>query len=163
MLLLLLLSHFSRVRLHVTAARQASLSFTICWCLLTLMSIESVMPSNHLTLCCSLLLPPSVFPASGSFQMSQLFTSGGWSIGVSASASVLPVNIQGWFPLGLTGLISLQLRDSQESSPAPQFKSINSSALCLLYGPALTFTHDYGKNHSFDYVDLCRQSNVSAF
>ena len=77
--------------------------------------------------------------------MSQLFTSGGQSIGVSAS--VLPMNIQGWFPLGVTGLIS---RDSQESSPAPKFKSINSSVLSLLYGPTLTSEHDYWKNHSFD-------------
>ena len=72
------------------------------------------------------------FPASGSFQMSRLFTSGGQSIGVSASASVLPKNIQDWFPLGLTGLISLRdsLKDSQGSSPTPQFKSINSPVLC---------------------------------
>ena len=73
---------------------------------------------------------PQCFPASGSFPMSLLFASDGQSIG--ASASVLPVNIQGWFPLGLTSLISLQLRDSQESSPAPQFKSINSSVLSFL-------------------------------
>ena len=65
------------------------------------------------------------FPASGSFPMSQFFPSGGQSIEVSASASVLPMNIQDWFPLGLTSLISLQSRDSQESSPTPQFKSIN--------------------------------------
>ena len=65
--------------------------------------------------------------------MSQFIASGGQSIGVSASASVLPMNIQGWFPLGLTGWISLQSRDSQESSPTPQFKSINSSVLSFLY------------------------------
>ena len=64
------------------------------------------------------------FPVSGSFQMTQLFTLGGQSIGVSASVSVLPVNIQGWFPLGLTGCIPCSPRDSQESSPTPQFKSI---------------------------------------
>ena len=91
-----------------TAARQASLSFTISWSLLKFMSIESVMPSNHLGLCQPLLLLPSIFPASGSFLMSQVFTSGGQSIGVSASASVLPVSIQDWFPLGRTGWISLQ-------------------------------------------------------
>ena len=85
------------------------------------MSSESVMPSNHLVLCCPLLLLPSIFPASGSFPVSRLFTSGGQSIGASALASVLPVNIQDWFPLGLTGLISLQSKeDSEESSPAPQ-------------------------------------------
>ena len=98
-----------------------------------LMSIESVMPSNHLILCRPLLLLPSIFPSVRVFvQMSQFFASGGQSIGVSASASVLSMNIQDWFPLGLTGLISLQSRDSQESSPTPQFKSINSSALSFL-------------------------------
>ena len=73
----------------------------------------------------------------------------GQSIGASASASVLPMNIQDWFPLGWTGWISLQPRDSQESSPTPQFKSINSSVLSFLYGPALTSIHDYWKSHSF--------------
>ena len=72
-----------------------------------LMTPELVMPSNHLILCLPLLLLPSVFPASGSFPMSQYFTSGGQSIGVSASASVLPMNIQDGFPLGWTGWISL--------------------------------------------------------
>ena len=91
------------------------------------------------------------FPASGSFLMSQFFTSGGQSTGASASASILPMNIQDWFPLGLTGLISLQTPlDSQESSPTPQFKSINSLVLSCLYDLTLTFIHDYWKNHSFD-------------
>ena len=81
------------------------------------------------------------FPASGSFPVSWLFKSGGQSIGASASASVLPVNIHGWFPLRLTGWISLLFKGSQESSLAPQFKSINSLALSLLYGPALTSIH----------------------
>ena len=103
---------------------RASLSFTVSWNLLTLMSIESMMPSNHLILCCPLLLlPSSTFPASGSFPVSWLFTSGGQSNGPSASASVLPMNIRGWFPLGWTGLISICPRDFQESSPAPQFKA----------------------------------------
>ena len=90
------------------------------------------------------------FPTSGSFPMSQFFPSDGQSIGASASASVLPMNIQGLFPLGLTGLTSCSPRDSQESSPTPQFKSINSSVLSFLYGPTLTSIHDYWKNHSFD-------------
>ena len=102
------------------------------------------------------------FLGSGSFLMSQLFASVGQSIGASPSASVLPMNIQVWFPLGLTDLI-LQSKDSQESSPTPQFKSINSSVLSLLYSPTLTSIHDYWKNHSSDYTDLCRQSDVSAF
>ena len=104
-------SSVSHVRLFVTqwtAAHQASLSITNSQSLLKLMSTESVMPSNHLILCRPLLLLPSIFPISGSFQMSQLFTSNGQSIGASASASVLPMNIQGWFPLGWTGRISLQ-------------------------------------------------------
>ena len=77
-----------------TAAPQASQSVTNSWSLLKLMSIVSVIPSNHFILCCLLLLPPSSFPASGPLQMSQFFTSGGQSIGVSASASVLLMNIQ---------------------------------------------------------------------
>ena len=76
--------------------------------LLTLMSIESVMPSNHLILCRPLLLLPSIFPSIRACQKSQFFTSGGQSIGVLTLASVLPTNIQDWFPLGLTSLISLQ-------------------------------------------------------
>ena len=90
-----------------TVAPQASLSFTISWSLLKLMSIETVMPSNHLILCSPLLLLHSIFPASGSFPVSQLFASGGQSLGDSASASALPMNIQGWFPLGLIYLFSL--------------------------------------------------------
>ena len=85
---------FSHVWLFATpwtAVRQSSQSITSSWSLLKLMSIESVVPSNHLILCCPRLLLPSIFPASGSFQMSHFFTSGGQSIGVSASASVLPM------------------------------------------------------------------------
>ena len=103
------LSHIWLFATPWTAAWQASLSLTISWSLLKLMSIESMMPSNQLSLCC----PPfssclQSFPASGSFPVSQLFLSDGQSIGASASASVSPMNIQDWFPLGLTGLISLQ-------------------------------------------------------
>ena len=94
------------------------------------------------------------FLASGSFLMSQLFTWGGQSIGVSTSGLVLPMNIQDWFPLGLTGWISLQSNsqesNSQESSSTPQFKSINSSALSFLFSLTLTSIHDYWKTHSFD-------------
>ena len=91
-----------------TAARQASLSFTISRSLLKLMSIELMMPSNHLILAVPFSSCFQSFPASGSFSMHQFYSPGGQSIGASASASVLPVNFQGWFPLGLTGLISLQ-------------------------------------------------------
>ena len=91
-----------------TAARQALLSITNFRSLPKLMSIESVMPSHHLILCRPLFLRLQSFPGSGSFPVSQLFTSGGQSIGVSASTSVLQVNIQDRFPLGWTGWISLQ-------------------------------------------------------
>ena len=101
------------------------------------------------------------FPASRSFPMSQLFASGGQSIGASALTSVLPVNIQGWFPLRLICLISLLsvglVRDFSNTTVG----SINSLVLCLLHGPALTSMHNYWKNHSFHYMDLCQQSNVS--
>ena len=93
----------SRIQLFTTpwtAERQASLSITNSQSLPKLMSIELVMPSNHLILCCPLLHLPSIFPASGSFPISQLFASGGQSIGVSASASVLPMNTWDQFPLG---------------------------------------------------------------
>ena len=99
----------SRVRLFVTpwtAARQASLSFTISHSLLKLMSIESVMPPSHLILCHPFSSCPQSFPASRSFPMSWPFASGGQLTGASASAPVLPMNIQGWFPLQLTGLVS---------------------------------------------------------
>ena len=86
-----------------TAAPQASLSTTNSRGLLKLMSIESVMASNHFILCCPFSSRLQPFPASESFQMSQFFTSGGQSTETSALASVLPMNIQGWFPLGWTG------------------------------------------------------------
>ena len=93
---------------------------------------------------------PQSSPALGSFQISQLFTSGGQSIGVSASASVLPMNTQDWSPLGWTGWISLQSKGLEESSPTLQFKSINSLALSFLCSPTLTSIYDHWKNHSLD-------------
>ena len=108
------------------------------WCHPAISS--SVIPFSHL----------QSFPASGSFPVSQFFTSGGQSIGVSASASVLPMNIQDWFSLGLTGWISLQSKGLSRVFSKPHFKSINSSALGFLYRPTLTSIHDYWKNHSFD-------------
>ena len=133
-----------------TAARQASLSITNSQSLLKLVSIESVIPFNHLILCRPFSSRLQSFPASGSFPVSWFFASGGQSVGIWASASVLPMNIQHWLPLGWTGWLSLQSKDCQESSPAPQFKSINSSALSFLYSPILTSIHDYWKNHSSD-------------
>ena len=132
-----------------TAARQASLSpapgacSNSCpssqWCHPTISS--SVVPFSSCLQSC---------PASGSFLMSWLFTSVGQSIGVSASALVLPMNIQDWFPLGLTGLISLQSKGLSRVFTNTQFKSNNSSVLSFLYSPTLTSIHDYWKKHSFD-------------
>ena len=90
-----------------TAAHQASLSFTVSWSLLQLVSIELVMPFNHLISVVPFSFCPQSFPASWSFTVSWLFASGGQSIGASASTWVLPMSVQDWFPLALTGLISL--------------------------------------------------------
>ena len=109
----------------------------------------SVMPSNHIFLCYPLLLLPSIFPSTRVFSCDQFFSSGGQSIGASASASVLPMNIQDFLEDGLVGS-PCGPRDSQGSSLTPQFESINSSALSFLCGPTLTSIHDYWKNHSFD-------------
>ena len=103
------------------------------------------------------------FPASGSFLRSQLISSGGQNIGVSASASILPINTQDWSPLGWTGRIYLQSKGLSRVFSNTRFESINSSALSFLYSPTLTSIHDYWKNNSFDYMNLCWQSNVSAF
>ena len=97
--------------------------------------------------------------------MSQFFASGGQSIGVSASASVLIEDCIFRTDFLLDGLVGSPCspRDSQASSPEPQLKSINSSGLSFLYSPTLRSIHDQWKNHSFDQTDLCWQSNVSAF
>ena len=105
-----LLSHVWLFATPWIEARQASLSITNYQSLLKLMSVESVMPSNHLILCHPLLLLPSIFPSIRVFSMSQFVTN--WqTIVVSASASVIPMNIQDWFPLGWTGWISLQSKE----------------------------------------------------
>ena len=95
--------------------------------------------------------------------MSSLFSSGGQSIRASASASILPGFNSELISFGIDwfDLFAVQ-GNSQESSPESQFESINSLAFSLLYGPTVTFIHDYWKNHSFDYMDLCWQSGVSA-
>ena len=111
------------------------------WCHSTISS--SVAPfSSHL----------QSFPTSRSFPTSQFFTLDDQSIGVSASTSDLPMNIQDWFPLGLTDWISLQSKGLSESSPTSQFKSIKSSALSFLYSTILTsiYEKNHQKNHSFD-------------
>ena len=103
------------------------------------------------------------FPASRSFPMSQLLTSGDQNIRTSASASVLPISMQGWLPLRLTGLVSLLSKDPQESSPESHFKGINSLMLCHFYDPALTTICDHWKDHNLKYTDLCQQNDVFAF
>ena len=95
--------------------------------------------------------------------MSQLFTSGGQIIGASASASSFQWIVRTDFLYDWLVWRPCSPRDSQESSPTSQFKSISSLAISFLYGPTLTSIHDYWKNHSFDYTDLSQQSNVSAF
>ena len=91
---------------------------------------------------------PQSLPASGSFPMSQLFSWGGQSIGVSTSASFLPMNTQDWSPLGWTGWISLQSKGLSRVFSKPQFKSINFGGLSFLHSPTLTSIHDHWKNHS---------------
>ena len=123
-----LLSHIWLFATPWTAAQQASLSITKSWSSLKLMSIESVMPSNHLILCCPLLLPPSIFPSITVFSNESILSIR-WPKYWSFSFSISPFN-------EYLGLISFRIglvgspcspRDSQESSPTPQFKSINSS------------------------------------
>ena len=133
-----------------TAVLQASLSIINSWSLLKLISIESVMPSNHLILCHPLLLQPSIFPSIRVFQMSQLFASGGQILEFQLQHQ----SFQWIFRTDFlqNGLVESHCnpRDSQESSPTPQFKSIDSLALCFLYSPTLTSINDYSKNHCFD-------------
>ena len=125
-------------------------TFTISWSLLKLMSINSVMPSNSSSSVVPFSSCLQSFSASGSFlKISQLFSSGGQSIGASASASVLPMNIQDRFPLGSTGLISLQSK-GLASILQHQVQNHQSLVLSFLYGPTLTSIRDYWKNHNFN-------------
>ena len=106
---------------------------------------------------------PQSSTVSRSFPVSQVFPWGGQSTGVSGSASVLPMNIQDWFPLGLTGLISLLPKGLSRVFCNTTIQSINSLVLSLLYGSTLKFVHVYWKNQSFDYTDLCQKCDVSTF
>ena len=131
------------------AARQASLCITSSWSLLKLMSIESVMPSNHLILCCPLLLPPSIFPRIRVFSNESVlhirwpkYWTFSFSISLSDEYSGLISFRMDWLDL-------LAVQENPESS-TPQFKSVNSSVLSFLYSPTLTSIRDYWKNHSFD-------------
>ena len=136
------------------AAHQASLSSTISWSLLKFMSIESVMPSNHLSLCHPLLLLPSIFPSNRVFS-NELALCIRWP--KYWKATVLPMNIQGWFPLGLPGLISLLSKGLKHL----QHYNLKASSLVLslLYSLTLIYTRLLG-NHSFDSMDFV--SKVSA-
>ena len=142
-----------------SAACQASLSFTISWSLLKLMSLESMMPSSHFILCHPILLLTSIlYPVSGSFPMSWLFMSGGQSTVALASASALPVNSQVGFPLGVTGLISLL---SKGLSRVFSSTTIPASILQCSAFFMVQLSHPYmttGKT-----IALTWQSDVSAF
>ena len=136
----------------VNCKRQVSLSFTVSQSLVKLMPIESMMPSNHRILCRPLLLLPSMSPSIRVFSSESVLCIR-WPKYWSFNFSISPSN-------EYSGLISFRMdcldflawisRDSQESSPTPQIKSINSLVLSLLYGPMLTSIHDYWKNHSLD-------------
>ena len=143
----------SRVRLFATrwtAVRQASLSITNSWNLLKLMSIESVMPSNHLILCRPLLLLPSIFPSIKVFSNESVLHIR-WQKYWSFSFSISPSNeYSGLISFRMDWLELLAVQGTQESSPTPQFKSINSSALSYLYSSTVTSIHDHWKNHSLD-------------
>ena len=153
----------SCVQLFVTtwnAAFQTSLSFTIFLSLLKLMSIESVILSNHLLFHRPLLFLPSIFPNIRVFSSELALHS--WSelqFQHQSSQWIFRVDFLQdwlvWFPCCP--------RDSQKSSPAPQFESINSLALRLLYGSTLTSVHNYWKINNFDYIYVCWKSDISAF
>ena len=141
-----------------TAAHQASLSFSVSEFAQT--HVESMMPFNHLIFCRPLLLLPSIFSSIKVFSNEsalQIRRPKYWSFSISPSSEYLRLVS---FTTDFFDLCSS--RDSQESSPVPQFESVNSLVPSLLYGPTLTSIHDCWKNHSFDYTNLCRQ-NVSAF
>ena len=151
------LTHVWPFKTPWTAARPASLSFTVSPSLLKLMSIESIIPSNRLILCHPLLLLPSVFPSIRVFSSGLAFCircpeywSSSFSISPSNEYSRLISFKTAWYDLPIQGTL------------APQFESINSFTLSLLYGPSLTSLHDYWKNHSFNNTDLCWQSDVAA-
>ena len=134
----------------MAAAPQASLSITNFQNLLKLMYMESVMPFNHLILCCPLLLLPSIFASIRVFSNESVLCIR-WPKYWSFSFSISPSNkYSGLISFRMDWVDHFSVQDSQECSPTPQFKSINSSALSFPYSPTLTSTHDYWKNHSFD-------------
>ena len=140
----------------LTAACQAPQSFAISWSVQNFTSMESVMLSSQLILYHSLLLLPSIFPSITVFSNESALHIRWPNIG--ASASVLPMNTQGWFPLELTGLIFLQPKGLSRV-----FSSTTNQKYQFFSAPTLTSVHDCWKNHSFDYMDIYRQSDGSAF
>ena len=133
-----------------TVACQASLSITNSGGLLKLMAIESVMPYHHLILCCSILLPTSIIPSIRSFSKESVLHIRGRSIGVSASASALPMNIRDRFPLGLTGLNFLQSKGLSRVFSNTTVQKHQFFGPQLSFSPTLTSIHNYCKNYSFD-------------
>ena len=140
-----------------TEACQASLSITNSRSLLKLMSIESMMPSNHLILCRPLLLLPSILPSIRVFSTESTFCTR-WPKFWSFSFSISPSN-------EYSGLISFRIDWLDLLAVQRTLKcllnSINSSAPSFLYSPTLTSIHDYWKNYSFDWMDLCQQSKLN--
>ena len=143
----------SRVQLFATswtAACQTSLSITTSQSSLRLQSIESVMPSNHFILCRPLLLPPVIFSSIRIFSNESVLRIRCQSIGILSCSISASNEYSGLISFRMDWLDLLAPRDSQESSPTPQFKSISSSVLSFLYSTSLTSIPDYWKNHSFD-------------
>ena len=135
------------------------LSFPISRSLLKLTSIESMMLSNHLILCHPLFLLPSIFPIVRVFSSESavhIRWPKYWSFSICPFNEYSGLTLYNWLVWS-----PCCPRNSQESSPGPQFESISFSVLSLLYGPILTFIHDYWKNHRFNYIDLCQQTHVS--
>ena len=157
-----LLSHVQLFAIPQIVACQASLSLTISRSLPKLMSIESVMPSYHLILCHPLLLPPSIFPSIRVFSSESALHIRWpkyWSFSFSPSneySGLISFRMD-WFDLlAIQGTLKTLLQHHSSKASVLQHST-------FFYCPALTSVHDYWKNHSFDYTDLCRQSNVSAF
>ena len=143
-----------------TVAHRFPLSSSISQSLIKFMSIDSVMLFNHLILCHS----PFAFSLSQHQVLFQWVPSSHQGVqSIGDSASVLPMNSQGWLPLGLTGLISLQSEGLSRVFSNTTVQKLQFSVLSLLYGPTLTSIHGYWKNYSFDYMDFCWQNDVSAF
>ena len=143
-----------------TAAHQASLSLNISQSLPKFMSIAFVTPSSHLILWHS-LLRPSIFPASGTFPTNQLFTS--YDQNTGASASVLPMGIQGWFSLRLIGLISLLSKKLSGVFPSTTVQRYQFFGTPPSLRPALSTIHDHWEDYSLDCMYLCWQNDISAF